>query len=264
MKSILILSAMGVALASAGCARTVESAATTGRLDCPAEQGGLTRVSMAEDGRTCRYRGADGSDVELRLVAVEGDAYATLAELERQLAGLSPHEPSPEDTESAADQGSVRASEETAAQARQVEAQARADAAASRVDAAAEARETAEADGGGAKIDLPGLTIDAEDDEAQIKIGPVRIDAGEGGATVKVARDVRLKGEALSREKRGVRATYILAGERAPGGYAFVGYEAGGPKTGPLTVAVVTATRSIEEGGMNDDVSDLVRRNGGV
>jgi len=264
MKSILILSAMGVALASAGCARTVESAATTGRLDCPAKEGDLTRISVAEDGRSCLYRAADGADVELRLVPVNTDAYATLAELERELEVRSAGAPDQADAAGqAASAPAQQASQETAALARQVEAQARADAAAG-APAADEERAAPSGDEDQVSIDLPGFKIEARDEDAQIKIGPVNIDAGDGGATVKVARDVRLKGEALSREKRGVRATFILAGERAPSGYGYIGYEAAGPKKGPLAVAIVTSTREPENSGIDDAISDLVRRNGGV
>jgi hypothetical protein len=42
-----------------------------------------------------------------------------------------------------------------------------------------------------------------------------------------------------------------------------VGYEAGGPKAGPLTVALVKS-RSAEAEALRDDVEDLVRENGGV
>lgn len=263
MKSILILSAMGVALASAGCARTVESAATTGRLDCPAEEGDLKRVSMAEDGRSCLYRAADGADVELRLVPVTTDAYATLADLERELEARSAAAPDASEGDEAAPAASApQASQETAALAREIEAQARADAA-DGAQARDEDRPVAEGEDQ-VSIDLPGFKIEARDEDAQIKIGPVNIDAGDGGATVKVARDVRLKGEALSREKRGVRATFILAGERAPSGYGYIGYEAAGPKKGPLAVAIVTSTREPENSGIDDSISDLVRRNGGV
>ena len=262
MKPFLILGAMGVALA--GCARTVDSAATTGRLDCPAEEGDLTRIGMAQDGRSCRYRSADGADVELRLVAVETDAYATLAQLERELEVLRAERPPEGEEPAGADSPALQASPETAALARQTEAQALADAGGEAPDSDRSTSAAARSGEDQVSIDLPGFKIEARDEEAQIKIGPVNIDAGDGGATVRMVRDVRLKGEALSREKRGVRATYILAGERAPDGYGFVGYEAAGPKTGSLAVAVVTSRREAEDRGIDDDIADLVRRNGGV
>jgi hypothetical protein len=77
--------------------------------------------------------------------------------------------------------------------------------------------------------------------------------------------DQRLKGEAFSREKRGLHATFIYTGENLPNGYRFVGYEAAGPKAGPLAVAVVRAkTVEEDEHGIHRDVKRLVRRNSGV
>ena len=64
-------------------------------------------------------------------------------------------------------------------------------------------------------------------------------------------RDVRLRGEALSRDRRGLRATFIYTGDDLPNGYRFVGYEAGGPKVGPITVAVV---KSKSEGHDGSDI----------
>ena len=93
-------------------------------------------------------------------------------------------------------------------------------------------------------------------------MGSVDVDAGEGGATVRADRAVRLRGEAFSRERRGFRSTFILAHEGLKDGWRAVGYEAGGPKAGPVTVGVFKArshSHSIAE-----QVKTLVRRNGGV
>jgi hypothetical protein len=62
-------------------------------------------------------------------------------------------------------------------------------------------------------------------------------------AHVRMRRDVRLRGEALSREKRGLRATFIYNGDDLPDGYRFVGYEPPARRSGPLTVAVVKSNR---------------------
>jgi hypothetical protein len=80
---------------------------------------------------------------------------------------------------------------------------------------------------------------------------------------IQVEKDVRLRGEALSPEKRGFRATYILATDNLRDGYRAVGYEAGGPKAGPITVAVVKS-RSGQRDHVLSDVKRLVRRNGGI
>ena len=76
MNSTLTVAAMGLILALPACAQRPVSAATNGRLDCPEQSGSLDRIEAAQDGRSCRYRMADGAEVELRLVDVVGDARA--------------------------------------------------------------------------------------------------------------------------------------------------------------------------------------------
>ena len=62
-----------------------------------------------------------------------------------------------------------------------------------------------------------------------------------------------------------MRATFIYTGKDLPAGYRYVGFEAGGPKGGPLTVAKVRSKRDTESGDkIYHDVQELVRRNGGV
>ena len=265
MKKHLLITLAGAGAILAACHPRPETAIQTGRLVCPEREGGLTRVSEAADGKSCRYSGPGGAIVDLRLVPVEGDPQVTLARLEAELATLAPVQAA------AASAGAVdaQANPDTAEAARRAMAEALADSADGDAPPPSEAGsgdwETAQGEAGGeeVKIDLPGLRIDANDNAANIQIGPVKIDASETGATVKLYREVRLRGEALSREKRGVRATYIVAGDRHPDG-GFVGYEAGGPKTGPLVVAVVNGSQMGEDDGMIDEVQSLVRDNAGV
>jgi len=268
MNSTLTAAAICLILALPACAQRPMSAATTGRLDCPEQSGSLDRIEAAQDGRSCRYRMADGAEVELRLVDVVGDARATLAMLETELADALPPalaEITPSTTGAEA--------EESAALAAQAIAQARTDAGGDASNPADARPGPVEVDVGGHRIqaqddsvsiDLPGLKIDAQDEMANVKIGPVSINASDDGATIKIYREVRLKGEALSREKRGVRATYILAGRPHAEGAAYVGLEAAGPKTGPLTVAIVTSATADADDESLDDVRKLVRENGGV
>ncbi|HEY0437358.1 MAG TPA: hypothetical protein VGC92_11995, partial [Phenylobacterium sp.] len=118
--------------------------------------------------------------------------------------------------------------------------------------------------GENASIDLPGIHIRADDaGKANVNVGMIHVDATENGATVQMSRDVRLRGEAFSREKRGFRATYILARENLKDGWRAVGYEAGGPKAGPITVAVVKS-RGGDNHDIFEDVKRLVRRNSGA
>jgi len=261
MKTLLMAGAVGALITVAGCARPpVESAAMSGRLNCPETKGQLTRVSMAEDGQSCRYRTRDGADMELRLVPVQGGAKATLARLEAELSNLAP----PEGAEAAvATPSQAEDAQATADLAASTVAQAEADAGGDSVQVRMPGGKV-DANDESVSIALPGLKIDAGEDEAQIKIGPINIDAADDGATVRIYREVRLRGEALSRERRGIRATYILAGGRQPGGTTYVGLEAGGPKAGPLTVAIVSAASDDEDAEILDDIQDLVRENGGV
>lgn len=258
MTHLLLVGAAGALVALAGCAQTQDSAVQTGRLDCPETKGQLTRVSMAQDGQSCRYRTRDGADVELRLIPVEGEPKATLARLEAELGGLAP--PAAGASGVATD---VQGAQDTAALAASTVAQAEADASGDSVQVSVPGAKV-DADDESVSIALPGLKIDAAEDQAQVRIGPINIDASDDGATVRIYREVRLRGESLSRERRGIRATYILASGDRPNGTTYVGLEAGGPKTGPLAVAIVTAATQGEDADILDDIQDLVRENGGV
>ena len=109
--------------------------------------------------------------------------------------------------------------------------------------------------------------MDAREGKAQVRIAGLKVDAADDGAVISFPRDVRLKGQAFSPEKRGIRATYIYANgaDKAEGGYRFLGYEAAGPKVGPLAVAAMRArTRMETDDAVYEDVEKLVRKNGGV
>lgn len=254
MKLPLLVAASALALAA--CSGQAPRAVT--KLDCPATEGDLTRVSVAPDGKTCAYRSADGAEVTLELVAVTGDPATTLKAIEAQLLDerLLPGE------QATAQATTADAATAAEAEAAKVLAEAQADAAGEHADIQSPDVEVAQ-------VHLPGIRIVAKDgpgvESANVQIGPVNIDANDNDATVRIFRDVRLKGEAFSREQRGVRATFIYTGKDLPDGYRYVGYQAGGPKTGPLTVAKVR-TRDGEQSGDNirHDVEELVRRNGGV
>ena len=70
----------------ARAARPAAKADLRTALDCPASQGDLTRTSMAADGKTCIYASREGDEVTLQLVAVTGDATATLQGIEDTIA----------------------------------------------------------------------------------------------------------------------------------------------------------------------------------
>lgn len=267
MRLFLLCAVSGVALTAAACSPK-NPPATRAALDCPDSQGSLTRVSTASDGKSCTYRSAEGLDVELRLVPVSGSAEATLAQLEAQL--LSQASTPPVAAPGGADSAPADA----------VQNQAAADAggAAPGVDVNVDvhvdsSHEDANIDVPGmrvvtkgddhAEVDLPGIHIRAKDESAKVQIGPIKIDAEGDDATIRMVRDVRLRGEALSREKRGVRAFFLRAGDTLTP-YKAIGYEAGGPKQGPLTVGIFKSRGDSEHHRIDEDLKKLVRRNGGV
>lgn len=268
MKTLLLLAASALALAACQKPATLSA-----QLDCPHNAGGLTLVSAAADRQSCIYRESDGAEVTLTRMAVKGTAMATLASLEAELKTLggAPTRASSAETASVASAGA-------SAEAARVEAEARVDA---KIDAAEVAEPDAVKEGhptlqakvednedGGERtqVDFPGLHIKADGDKADVHVGPIHIDADgdHSTATIKMYRDVRLRGEALSRVKRGMRATFIYAGDDLSGGYKYLGYEAAGPKAGPITVAIVKSTSESQHNDMYDDVKKLVRRNGGA
>jgi hypothetical protein len=235
------------------------------KLDCPDKQGELTRVSAAADGQSCVY-GGQNAEVTLTLVALNGgDAEAALAPIEADLKTLMPAMKAPPSPPTPPG-GKPR--------------------------------------GESAKISLPGIKIDAHDKGADIKIGGLTINANDDGAEVRVAKNVTVRdggtvkhvtertsggnsnvsvkssnedegdteihatddGAQIRQRRRGdgVRATLILASDKATSGYRVVGYEARGPKGGPLAVAVVKAKgRDGSDHDIFEDMKTLVRRNVG-
>lgn len=272
MKPLLLLAAVSL-IPLAACTKAGPPRAT---LDCPASQGDLTRTAQAADGKSCAYVSADGAEVLLQLMPVSGGPYATLDALEtRLLTEVNAEAGTPAKAVAAAE---TKAAPGSADEARRVADQAAKDAAGVEVAARSGSEDSvdvhmqdgkvvvAEGDGGTTRVNLPGIHIVADDaeDSASVRIGPLHVDANGEEAVIHVRRDVRLKGEALSREKRGVRATFIAHGAAADGD-RIVGYEAGGPKTGPLAVAIIRSKDDVHDGDdIYGDVKRLVRRNGGV
>ncbi|PHY20203.1 hypothetical protein [Caulobacter sp. BP25] len=222
------------------------------RLDCPETQGALRRVSAAADGQSCAYESPTAS-VDLRLVRLNGgDAEAALSPIEAELKGVMPLPPAPTPPKDA------------------------------------------KSDKNHASIHLPGVSIDAHGDTADIRIGHLTINSDGGAAEVKVSKNVSVKSDggksivnitadeehgggdvairatdsgAEVRAKKGgddVRSTLILANDKAPKGFRLAGYEARGPKGGPLAVAVVKAkTRDTDDHDLFKDMKALVRHNVG-
>lgn len=277
MKPTLLLAASALALAGVAACTPNTKPTARAALDCPDRQGDLTRTGKAGDGKSCTYTTADGAEITLQLVSTGGDASGALETIENNLTPPRPATADEAKAAKAADVGaaSADASRDAEAAAKEAEADANVSVkvngdkkATVEVTTAPGVRIEEHHGGDGhetTRINLPGIHIDAGEDDANVKIGGLTVTRIDDEAKVKILRDVRLKGEAFSREKRGLRATYIYTGKNLPDGYRFVGYEAAGPKAGPLTVAIVRSKLESGDGGeIYPDVKKLVRKNAGV
>lgn len=265
MKLYALITVSAVALAVAACTPKAPPARAT--LDCPIREGDLTRKSVGADGKSCAYVTSSGDEVLLQLVSVQSSVDAALQAVETGL--LAGRIEKADEADKSVDNGkSDKVADEVRAEVREAVKDA--------VKDAKDAGVTIEMggnrgvivdDNGDTHVNLPGIHIEANEknETAKVKVGPLTVDAGGDTATVRMRRDVRLKGEALSRQKRGLRAMFIYTGKDLPDGYRFVGYEAGGPKTGPLAIATVKSkSDSPDDGELYPDVKRLVRMNAGV
>jgi hypothetical protein len=121
----------------------------------------------------------------------------------------------------------------------------------------AETAAAAGSDGGEeVSINLPGVRIDARDEQAKIRVAGVEIDANDNRAEINIAKGVDDGG------KEGVFAQYILADETGAD-WKVVGYQVRGPANGPLVAATVKSRREGSTDGLFEDVSDLLNKNVG-
>lgn len=199
-------------------------------LDCPDQVGSLTRTAMSPDGRTCSYDGHDQEQLQLSLVPLAGmTAQARLASLTQSLKPELPNASTP-----AAAGAGVYVGQDDA--------------------------------GHDAHIDLPGFHLNASDGKASIRMPGVSINAdgndakvttGAQGHEVSVVTahpggsEMRVGGV----NANGADMTYILVSD-APGptGFRVVGYMAKGPSAGPLVVGVFRV-REHEHG--RNEISNL-------
>lgn len=269
MKTLaLALSVSSLALATAACAPGKAPEVRT-RLDCPQTEGELTLTGTASDGKSCTYASSKGAEVTLKLVPVVGTADATLKAIQAELVGTAEAAPA---TATSEPDGTKHIDSKVKITVEKSE------------DGKVEVKKTVEGDsthidlpgvkidatdggesGDSAKVSLPGIHIDADDEGAQMKIGAININAEDDEVKVSSLKEVRLRGEALSRERRGIRGMFLYTGKHLPDGLKFVGYEVSGPKTGPLAIAIVRSKADHEDKGSGyDDLKKLVRRNGGA
>jgi len=247
MKSLSILALAAIALSVGACSSKTAERRTA--LTCPLVEGHMKRTGASADGRTCTYLTPRGGEVTVQLVSVTKGVEPTLSAIEDSLVpAANPTGPEATTPKPVADAGADSHHSATV----KVEIGGKPPA--------------AKPGGESTNIDLPGLHIvaDDHDDSADVQVGSLKVKAGGETVTVRNGpRDVRLRGEALNPERRGVRASFVYHGQNLPNGYRFVGYEAGGPKAGPLTVAVVRS-RKADADRISGDVVRLVRLNGGV
>ncbi|MDR3513457.1 MAG: hypothetical protein P4L73_17600 [Caulobacteraceae bacterium] len=204
-------------------------------LTCPQTFGGLTRTAQAADGQSCDYRGPGGEQVSLmRLVLAAGQTpQAALAPTEAALRPLIPARP-----------GSPTVS----------------------VDA------KDDSDDDHAKVDLPGIHVNANGDKADVKVFGVTVKAegddadvhvghGDHNAVVKAGPD----GAEVRAEDVGdasVNLALILASDHpGPSGLRAVGYLARGPARGPLAVATFKASARHSDWRGDHDLNGLLALN---
>ncbi len=217
------------------------------RLTCPDMVGGLRRVGMSTDGRSCGYKGDGDEDVTLALMPLNGrSAQSALAPLETDLNNDIP---------------AVASSPKAPEKADEDDKSGRVDLPGLHIAA----------DGDKAMIRLPGVSIDAAGDVAHVRVPGVSVDAdgdtsqvqtgwgGFNGAEIH-ADHGRTTVRAGSSGAGGSDLTYIVAADRpGPSGDRAVGYIARGPASGPLVVASFEAKGS--DHGQRNDLSRLVNLN---
>ncbi|MBC6980590.1 methyltransferase type 11 [Caulobacter sp. 17J80-11] len=179
------------------------------QLECPEQQGPLTRTRTSADGLSCVYSGPRGAEVTLRLVRVAAgsDAEAALQPIEKELQALMPQtvakaakaeaeaQARAEADGRAADVAeaeALRAEKAAIAAERQAHADERAAmAAAARAEADARRAEVREARVSGSSRDnvdvrLPGLTVRSEGEKTVVRLPGLKVDADDAGAKVRI------------------------------------------------------------------------------
>lgn len=219
-------------------------------LQCPTDQGVLTRRGTATDGgQTCIYAGPRGSEVKLHLVPLNGQSADTALKQFQDDLGLSAHIPTVE-------VASTQAASDAAP----------GDRASVRMPGLA-----VDAEGDRATVSLPGMKIEADGDRANIRIGGLVIRADDTGSEITTSdgeRQAVIKASDAGAEirtdsKNSVRATMMnVVANPGASGWRVVGYEARGPSSGPIVV-VTYRSRDRDPDDMIEAAKALVALNVG-
>lgn len=259
-------------------------------LQCPDSVGSLTRKGSAQaDGTVCTYTGPRGAEVSLHLVRLEDEPVDdVLAGFERLLIADMPHAAA--EMQKATHEDARAQAEAARLDANGARAEADADAAKADADSAHVSGPgvNIDAQGDRARVSLPGIHIDADGDKANVRIGGFTIRANDSGNTNTNANsntntnaDVNVNVHTTVEEEQSItvndgraeirtrspgeatRQTYLLTDDVASdAGWRLVGYEARGPRGGPIVVATVRA-RERHSDGVFDDAKALVAVNVG-
>ncbi|MDB5468775.1 MAG: hypothetical protein JWR84_335 [Caulobacter sp.] len=251
-----------------------EALKVVSKLDCPEAQGNLKRTAVAADGQSCTYAG-DGSEVVLKLVAVSNDPARALDPIEAEVKGLFPALPAtPETPAPPAKPGDpapepAKKSETTK-------------------EKVSMPGLTVETEEGGhtdkAHVRMPGLSVDADGDNAKVRIMGVEINADDENNEVRITRErwrtddgdfeINTSGGHANvnsdggfslggKRKQGYRTTFIKTTEATDAPWTVAGFEAQGPKRGPLVVAVVKSKKPTDGDGeakhLFRDATELVK-----
>ncbi len=238
MKPIALIVALAAVAGLSGCVRpNIHHQALTpiSRLDCPQSQGRFERAGVAPDGRSCDYSAPDGAKLQLKLVSFSGDADTALQPVEAQMKTMLPAPPPAPPKPPTAP--------------------------------AASAHDTV-------NIDLPGISIHADDRNAKVDVAGVHVNADDDHNTVHVTGHSPMSGRgqftvdandagAVVRS-RGFGPNFeqsliLVSTTPGPEGWRTVGYEALGPKAGPLVI-VNFQSREDEHDALFGEVRALARR----
>lgn len=239
-----------------------------GALQCPETLGGLTRKGSASgDGLVCNYTGPRGAEVSLHLVQLGSSSVDdVLAGFETRLAADLP--------EAAARVGAQIEQVAATGSTDQGEAVSGSGPESPEGNSSETAKVTVpgvsvEARDDRSSVRLPGIRIDTDGDRANVRIGGMHINATDGQQVQVRAPSVSINASDQATEVRAseqgeaIRAHYILTDAvPRPGGWALVGYEARGPRVGPIVVATVRAKEGNRDS-VFEDARELVTLNVG-